>query len=353
MSPRSLFALLAFAVATALSPRAAAEDGQARAEITLMGDAGPSAAVKEVVTELLARDRVSVVWITRTQFQPRDIFDRRVTWGVAAWIDLSAMSEARLYFRDAGADRFFLRSLPLAQGIDEIAKEEIAHIVSNAVRALSQGSGESLTRSEAREALHLQTAPEEETTPVPPPEVPLRFSLSALAGVQLFAPDLPWMGKGTLSLAISRGPRWNRGESSFGAWLDLGYQMPGHYRGSSVGADVQAVSARLGVLWETGLTLLLHIGLGAGADRVHYQPQGDGDRVALASASSFTVPALSLWVGMDVRLLDWLALTSRVSVDAALAKVHFDLNDSNGKSTRVLVPYPVVPAALLGVAFVF
>lgn len=352
MSPRALFALLTLAVATVSSPRTAADEPPTRAEITLMGDIGASVAVKEVVTELLVRERVSVVWIARTQFQPRDIFDRRVTWGVAAWIDLSAMSEARLYFRDAGADRFFLRSLPLAQGIDEIAKEEIAHIVSNAVRALSQGSGEGLTRSEAREALHLQTAPEEETAPVPA-EVPLRFSLSALAGAQLFAPDLPWVGKGTLSLAISRGPRWNRAESSFGAWLDLGYQMSGRYRGSSVGADVQAVGARLGVLWESGRTLLLRTGLGAGADRVHYQPQGDGDHVALASASSFTVPVLSVWVGMDVRLLDWLALTSRISVDAALAKVHFDLNDSNGKSTRVLVPYPVLPAAFLGVAFVF
>jgi hypothetical protein len=351
VSLRARFALLVFAVATVSSPQAAADESHARAEITLMGDAQACATVKEVVTELLVRDRVSVVWITRTQFQPRDIFDRRVTWGVAAWIDLSAASEARLYFRDAGADRFFIRPLPLARGIDEIAKEEIAHIVSNAVRALSQGSGESLTRSEAREALHLQPAAEEETPPVPP-EVPMRFSLSALAGAGVFASDLPWVGKGTLSLAISRGPRWNRAESSFGAWLDLGYQMPGHYRGGSVGADVQAVSARLGVLWETGRTLLLRIGLGAGADRVHYQPQGDGDHVALAAASSFTVPVLSLWVGMDVRLLDWLALTSRISVDAALAKVHFDLNDSNGKSTRVLVPYPVLPAALLGLALV-
>ena len=50
----------------------------------------------------------------------------------------------------------------------------------------------------------------------------------------------------------------------------------------------------------------------------------------MASASSFIVPALSFWVGADLRLLDWLALTSRISADAVLAKVHFDLHDSAG-----------------------
>jgi hypothetical protein len=334
-----------------VSPQRVEADGpQARAEITLVGEASPS--VKEVVVELLARDRVSVVWIARRQFQPRDIFDQRVTWGVAAWIDLSASAEARLYFRDASANRFFIRSLPLAHGIDEMAQEEVAHIVSNAVSALSQGGGETLTRSEAREVLHLQPASEEAPEPVAP-SVPLRFTLAALAGAQLFAADLPVVAKGTLSFALTRGPAWNRVGGSFGAWLDVGYQLPGHYRGSAVGADVQAVGVRAGVLWEIERGVLWRFGAGAGADRVHYQPKGDGGDVALASASSFIVPFMALWAGCDLRLWDGLALTSRISVDTALVKVHFDLNERGGPTTRVLVPYTVLPAAFLGLTLVF
>ncbi|HEX7598837.1 MAG TPA: hypothetical protein VF518_11525, partial [Polyangia bacterium] len=140
---------------------------------------------------------------------------------------------------------------------------------------------------------------------------------------------------------------------SWGTWLDLGYQLPGRYQGNAVGADVETASARAGVLWEIERSLLLRFGLGAGVDRVHYQPRGGGARVELGTASSFIVPVLSLWAGTDLRLLDWLALTSRISLDAAWAKVHFDLRDSSGKSTRVLVPYTVLPAASLGLAVVF
>jgi hypothetical protein len=107
-----------------------------------------------------------------------------------------------------------------------------------------------------------------------------------------------------------------------------------------------------GVLWEIERSVLLRFGLGAGVDRVSYQPRGDSARVDLASASSFYVPVLSFWVGMDLRLLDWLALTSRISVDAPWVKVHFDLHDKSGQTTQVLVQYPVLPAASLGLAFV-
>jgi hypothetical protein len=337
-------------------PRTAAGEsspaGKAHATITVVGETAASTTVKEVVSELLSRDGVGVTWFAQGPFQPRDIFDRNAASGVAAWIDLSATAEARLYFRDTGTDRFFIRLLPLASGVDEIAKEEIAHVVSNAVTALGQGIGETLTRSEARQVLHLQPPADEEPAPATPP-VPLRLSLSALAGAQLFAAYLPVVGRGTLSFALTRGPRWKRDRGSFGAWLDLGYQIPGRYRGSVVGADVQAASARAGVLWEMERSVLLRIGLGAGADRFTYQPQGDSDHVTLAPASSFIVPILSFWVGMDLRLLDWLALTSRISVDAALAKVHFDLHDSHGQATRVLAPYPVLPAGFLGLAFIF
>jgi hypothetical protein len=339
---------------------------RAPADIILVGEDAPCAGVQEVVGELLSRDGVAVTWTRQKHFRPEDIFDRGgsppasppgrpggAEVGVVAWIDLSAPVEARLYFRDAGADRFFIRSLPLARGIDEIAKEEIAHIVSNAVVALRQGGGAALTRSQAHQALHVQPSPEAAPEAGGEPSAPLRFDVAAMAGAQLFASDLPVVARGALSLALARGPRWHRTGGSFGAWLDLGYQFPGRYQGSAVGADLQIASGRAGVLWQRGRTLLLRLGLGAGADRVHYRPRGDTTRVELASASSFTIPVLSSWVGTELRLLDWLALTSRLSFDAALARIHFDLQDGHGQTTRVLVPYPLLPAAFIGLATIY
>jgi hypothetical protein len=322
------------------------------AEITLVGNAVACAGVQEVVAELLARDGASATWGTRNEFQPRDIFDQPASGGVAAWIDLSAPAEARLYFRDAVADRFYLRALPLAHGIDEVAKEAIAHVVSNAVVALGQGTGEALTRSEAREALHLRPAPEEKSRAVEPP-TPLRFAVAALAGAQLFAADLPIAAKGTLALAVARGPRWHRTGGCLGAWLDLGYQLWGRYRGPTVGADVQTLAARGGLAWEIERRVRWRFALGAGADRYHYQPQGDSARVELARAGSFYVPVVTFAVGFELRLLENLALTSRLLVDVPLAKIHFDLHDGNGRTMRVLEPYPVLPAAALGLTFVF
>ena len=335
------------------------------AQIVLVGEDAAGESVKEVVTELLSRDGMAVTWASQKRFQPQDIFDGGQSPaspeaqvggagdGVAAWIDLSAPTHARLYFRDAGASRFFIRSLPLARGIDEIAKEEIAHIVSNAMVALSQGGSKTLTRSEARQALQMQPGPEtkpEATSKLP---APLRFALAAMVGAQLFASELPVVARGTLCLALTRGPRWNRAAGSFGGWLDLGYQLPAGYQGDAVGVDVEAASARAGPLWQIGRSVLLRFGLGAGVDRVHYQPRGDSARVELVTGNSFYLPVLALWMGLDVRLLDWLALTSRISVDAALAKVHFDFRDGSGQTTRVLVPYAVLPAAALGLSAIY
>jgi hypothetical protein len=354
---RHRLALLLLALVTASPLLVEADEpaspaAPAPAEITLVGGGAESATVRELTSELMSRDRVAVTWTVREQFQPRNIFDRAGSHQVAAWIDLSAANEARLYFRDASADRFFIRSVSLPRGIDEIAREEIAHIVRNAVLALSQGSSQALTRSEARQALNLPAPAGEDPEPTKP-HVPLRFALAAMAGARTFAPDLPVVARGTLSLTLTRGPRWSRVGGNLGAWFDLGYQVPGHFQGSSVGADVGSASARAGALWEVERAVLWRFAVGAGADRVHYQPSGDRDHVELASASSFYVPVVSVWVGIELRLLDWLAVSSRISVDAALDEVHFDLHDSSGRTTRVLVPYRVLPGAALGFALVY
>ena len=374
--------LALFASALGLPARSAVGQGlppsaqSPRAEIVLIGDGDAIVRVKDVTAELLARDRIEVTWSAQDSFRPQDIFDRRAgddapaspdgphrgsskeptrEGGVAVWIDLSAPAEARLYFRDSRAERFFIRSLPLAQGIDEIAKEEIAHVVTNAVVALGRGRGEALTRSEARTALHMESVQQPQRGAGARSSPPLRFEVAALAGGQVFASDIPFAPAVTVSLALTRGPRWGRTEGALGAWMDLGYQFATHYQGATVGAAVQTAFLRAGMMWriEGPGALGWRFGLGAGADRIHYQPQGDSALVDLAPASSFYVPVIRLLAGLDLRLIDSLVLTAQVSADAALTEIHFDLRDSGGRLSRELVPYPVRPGVSLGIAFLF
>jgi hypothetical protein len=157
-SALALIAWLVLQAGTAHAEPTSSAARPAHADIALFGPPSAAIAVKDVTAELLTREHVEVSWASQASFRPQDIFARdpvEVSAAIAVWIDLSAPKEARLYFRDSRADRFFLRSLTLERGIDEMAKEEIAHIVANAVSALSKGIGETLTRSQARTALHI------------------------------------------------------------------------------------------------------------------------------------------------------------------------------------------------------
>ena len=327
-----------------------------RAVIALLGPASAVAAVKDVTTELLVREHIEVSWANQASFRPQDIFERGAGEGsaaIAVWIDLSAPAEAQLYFRDSRADRFFLRSLPLARGIDEMAKEEIAHIVANAVLALSKGTGETLTRTEARVALHMRPAQDSGPAEAPTPRS-LRWSAALLTGGQLFAHEVPLVASASGFLAVAHRLPGHR-SSALGAWASLGHQFSVDHQGTMVGATVESTALRAGLLWTSELPrrLVLGFALGAGADRIRYSSQTNHEEVIVAPGGSFYVPAIIFWAGLDYRLVGGLALTLHLSADALLKKVHFDLHDSTGQAARVLDLHPLRPGAALGLAYAF
>jgi hypothetical protein len=99
--------------------------------------------------------------------------------------------------------------------------------------------------------------------------------------------------------------------------------------------------------------VLFRIGLGAGVDRVAYQPHGDSTVLDLAPESHFFIPAACLWGGAEIRVSEHFALTSRVFADFALAHVHYYVENSNGESVQELAPYSIRAGLSLGVAFLF
>jgi hypothetical protein len=339
---------------------AAAEPGfvsvpRLRANITLIGKDPAKNHVREVIAELLSRKDFAVAWSSEDDFRPQDLLGRQGEAALAAigvWIDLVSPAKALLYFRDSQADRFFIRSLPLAHGHDEIAREEIGAIVASAVLALSQGSGQALTRSQVRAALQVQ--PVQDPKVLPTRVRPLRLEIVAAGGAQVFAGDLPVTGLLTLSAAVTRGPRWGRTGGAFGAWLDLGYQIPTSHQSDVVGVRLQSMLLRAGAHWEMERQrTVFRLGLGGGLERMDFQPRGNATLVDLAPGGIFYAPMACLWGGLDIRLSEHLAVATRVTVDAALMDVYFDVRDADGAKRRVLTPLALRPGASAGMAFLF
>ena len=254
------------------------------------------------------------------------------------WIDLSASAEARLYFRHARVDRFFLRTLALARGIDEVAREEIAHVVANTVAALGKGSSETLTRGEARIALQLQPAPD------PGAGLALCWSAALEMGGQVFAHEIPLVAAASGLLGVShRLPGWK--SSALGGWASFGYQLAADYQ--------DAMALRAGLLFGTELhpRFRLELALGAGAERIHYSSQARRQEVTVAPGGSFYVPAITGWVALELGLVGGLGLTLRLHADALLQGAHFDLEDRAGQASQVLRLYWFRPGAGLGLVY--
>jgi hypothetical protein len=342
-------------------PRARADETArpGRAEVTLIGPGAATASVREVSGELLAREGVESSWTTQASFRPQDLFagapaHRRDA--VDVWIDLSAPDVVHLYFRDASSEWFVIRSLPLPGGLDEMAREEIGHVVAAAVVALGTGSSQGLTRAEARAAVQLPPPVQKPAaSPAVPDALPLRLELGPWGMAQLFAPQKTMTGFLGLSLAVARGPRWGKGPGRLGVWLDAGYQIAGTYREKQLGVDIQTTSLRAGLLWDLQRlrALRVRIGLGGGVDVVTYRPQGPSTTVELAAAGRFVVPELSLLAAAELRLTEHLALGLRLLTDLALARVHYDLDRGGGERTRALVPYLLRPGLSLGATWLF
>jgi hypothetical protein len=104
----------------------------------------PAAAVREDLEDLLARRGITA----RYRLSPavdRDEVLRPAAEAPCAlaciWIDLGVAKPARafVYISATAAEQVVIRSLPLPAGVDEVAREEVAHIVATSLEALQEG----------------------------------------------------------------------------------------------------------------------------------------------------------------------------------------------------------------------
>ena len=84
-----------------------------------------------------------------------------------------------------------------------------------------------------------------------------------------------------------------------------------------------------------------------------FRPRGNGAVVDLAAPGVFYVPVACFWGGLDLRVSEHFAVTTRFFADISLMNVHYQVRNSSGASTRVLAPFVLRPGASLGMALVF
>src|SRR5436189_68309 len=76
------------------------------------------------------------------------------------WIDARDPARTTLYLADGAWERVLVRTVATPQALDEVAREEIGHIVQDAVAALRAGLHIGFTtRDEARASLRLAPLP--------------------------------------------------------------------------------------------------------------------------------------------------------------------------------------------------
>jgi hypothetical protein len=95
------------------------------------------------------------------------------------WIDLGIAKPARafVYISATASDQVLIRSLPLPAGVDEVAREEVAHIVATSVEALQAGQPLPSAATPTDAALTKLVRP-----PPPAPAPPRAVWLAGLGG---------------------------------------------------------------------------------------------------------------------------------------------------------------------------
>jgi hypothetical protein len=355
---------LAVALLLAFAPGPARADGEPtegqsaiRADISLAGPAAAVGRVRSVVTELLEREGVVVSTSFLDRIRPEAVLaalppnERRQ---IATWIEVGAAREALLYFRDAPAQRFVLRKLALDNGLDEVAVEEIGHIVKSVVLALAAGDEPALTIAQARAILQPPARAALKPTPyVPRAPTPLAGEVGLGLIMQLFSPEIALSPRLDLRLAFLVDHDWGP-QGPVGGWISVGYGETLQYRSATVGIDLTTVAARVGALWEPwhSARVVSRIEIGGGFDLIDFAPQPGSSGVAPATPGRYLTPVGAVVAGAELKMIGPLSVGAGGEIDFYTADVHYDVQQAGGR-VRLLVPYRVRPGLVLTVSAIF
>jgi hypothetical protein len=297
------------------------------------------------------------------------------------WIDLSNPQRATVFIVDGPWERVLVRHIPLKSGVDEVAREQIAHVVSAAIDALANGAEIGLTREEVKRSLF---GKDEEATPPlkeepPPPRHERRHPApgsSAPAedystrdvydwsGPALDAPPLDlglyyevesWSGDALFvhGPAAALHSAFTRALSGPGIWVSAQYRFAVTVDRPPIGVRLHTGGLRALGTYDFPLApgTRLRTGAGLGVDVVDIEPrliEAGGNARPTQERTTF-VPLARAAVALQQRLLERTNLTVAFALDVELSNARYTV-DQNGSANEVFDPWTLRPAIFLGVS---
>ena len=319
-----------------------------RVLLVVAAEPGEARALGQVATELLGRLSVTVELRRVSRI---DLGEVGRPWTGPAYlarifVDLRRQDTCALFFVDSARDRILIREIARPPGSEEVAREELGHILETSTEGLLSGAEIGVPRSDAIPML--EPAKKEEIRPVESSQgrawqASLLYELEVLAG-PAHAVQGP---EAALFIRLpSRKPE-------FGVWASGQYRFPLRIDADPVSARLEGGALRAGLALDVPLrsTLRIRAGLGGGADLVDVQPEtSEPNAVALASGELLIVAVARVTLGLEVRLSSALSFWSRIAIDVDPSGTRYVFRRRTGEDL-VLRPWPVRPALALGIGF--
>lgn len=293
---------------------------------------------------------------------------------VKVFIDLQTPGWARLVFVQPGGERFTIRDLRFAQGLNEVARETIGFVVDSAVDSLFAGLQFELSRNDAEVALQkapTPVAPEPVTPPARPASpvsvpVPVVRPAAAVVRENAIATPTParWSryvgagysasAAGTSGLAWLAGPSLLLGQHSSRTQtqLEVGWLMSTPISGDVVAGDVWGAGGRAsgGWRWSRGAFAFALLPVRVGVEVLRVNPEAQTTGATAASAQTLVSPLMGAAAGVSWRVGGGITFMAFIAADVDLRGTRFTAQNS-GTTQTVADVWRVRPCATLAVAW--
>jgi hypothetical protein len=329
-------------------------------EVVLGGPEAEADAMQAVLDELLGRLDVAHDFARTPGIDPVSVLEpREGDAAIRVWLELRRPERATCFIADQHGERILIRHLTLEAGLDEVAREQLGHIVESSVQALLEGGEIGVSRTEAAAELGVSEPAPPPPPPAPEPPAPPPAREPATAGwvglgyqAQFWGGPVPaYHGPALAGGVRARAGARPRSGLAPGAMFSAQWMTPTAIESEEVALRLQGAALRAMATLRPRLADLaaLHVAFGGGVDVVRVAPEArPGSPLDVTPAYTTAFPQGQAEVGLIALLPRGLELHF-----AALAGV--DLIDAfyfvEGDSGPVFDPWIVRPGLRIGLAW--
>jgi len=333
----------------------------------MVGPERESGELEKVFVELLGRLNVTLAAVRADAFDVRTVVTPKGQSDEAllarVWIDLRSSREASLYLADRAWERVLIRTVPVQSTDDEVAREQLGHILQAAAETLLAGGLVGRPRDEVQKELGVAPPPPPPPAPLPkPPPAPPKQEPPPEPEASI-APTL-WLGAGWELWAFSTPERVTHGpylrtELEFldGPWrpggaVSVAYHLPIVTSDQPIDVRIDALAIRLRAQLARVLLPELHLraALGGGIDLVHLDPRSEIVSAEPSPQRWTRVPVMGTSLGIRWLAIPSLAVETALGLEVTLIDTRYIITVRDQKRLA-LDPWTVRPGATLGLAW--